>query len=223
MTENKDNLPALHDISLKNINLDDLPEEFRSNKNVNINNNELSNIDTGGGNFQFGVFVAPSLSKITELIERSKSYAENSLEYKDLIDELNNFHTPREGVEIIGLENKLTNADMTSLLNDAKYLKDRAITRISKYQLQSHKAAIYTYIYAKVYEIFNANILPMIKQGVSPDYVNQYISSVIVNPIVDEVCGADPTINANIVRGMLYILTGNCHLTWKQCDVVSPI
>lgn len=216
MTENKDNTPILHNSSFKNIKLSDLTDSFRSNKEVDISNNQISNIDTGGGNFQFGVFVAPNPSKITELIERSKSYAEDSLEYRDLIDELNNFQRPRDGIEIIGLENKLTNANMSSLLNDAKYLKDRAITRISKYQLQSHKAAVYTYIYAKVYEIFTANILPMITQGISPDHINQYISGVIVNPIVDEVCGADPTINANTVRGMLYILTGNCHLTWKQ-------
>lgn len=216
MSENNGNMPTLHGGTIRNMQLTDLHEKIKNNKEININGNEISNIDTGGGDFKFGIFLAPNPSKITELIERSKTYAEDSLEYKDLIDELNNFQKPREGVEIIGLENKLTNANMTSLLNDAKYLKDRAIQKISKYQLQSHKVAVYTHIYAKVYEIFNANILPMLMQGVSPEYINQYISSVIVNPIVDEVCGADPTINANTIRGMLYILTGNCHLTWKQ-------
>ena len=68
-------------------------------------------VNTEGGALNFGVFNAPSPSKISLLIEASKALAEDSPEYHDLIEELDNYHKPRPGREIIGLENKLKNAE----------------------------------------------------------------------------------------------------------------
>jgi len=183
-------------------------------QDVAIKDNTITDVDTGGGNFNFGVFNAPSPNKISLLIEASKALAEDSPEYKDLIEELDNYHKPRPGREIIGLENKLKNAEMDSLIDEAKYLKGRATTKIARYQLQSHKAAVNNYIYGKINEIFNSQILPLIRNKSSADDVNQYISNMIIQPLADEICAADPTINSDTIRGMLYILTGNCHLTW---------
>lgn len=183
--------------------------------NITLDNNDLSEINTEGGAFQFGVFNQPSPNKIALLIKASKALAEGSIEYQELIEELENYQKPREGREIIGLENKLKNAEMDLIIDEAKYLKSRAISKIAKYQFQSHKAAVHNYIYGKINEVFNAEILPLIQKGLAPAEINKVISNMIVQPVADEVCSADPTINSDTIRGMLYILTGNCHLTWK--------
>lgn len=197
----------------------DKGSSYLSETSLNINSvvrdNTFSNINTEGGDVKVGVFQAPSPSKISLLIEASKAYALDSDEYRDLIEELENYHKPRPGRRIVGLENKLNNANMDSLVEEAKYLKGRAITKVARYQLQSHKAAVNNYIYGKINEIFNAEVLPLIKSGLSSDQVNHFISQMIIQPLADEICVADPTINSDTIRGMLYILTGNCHLTWS--------
>lgn len=204
----------------KQINTDSPKDIIRSGnhgsqtKIISIDNNQVSHIDTGGGHFVFGNFQAPEPNKIALLIEASKAFAEDSLEHRDLLDDLDNYHKPRKDRTIIGLENKLINAKMASLIEDAKYLKNRAMNKVAKYQLQSHKVAVNNYIYGRINETFNAEILPIIKAGKSAYEVNQYISSMIIQPLADEICKADPTINHDTIRGMLYILTGNCHLTW---------
>lgn len=182
---------------------------------AHVANNTISNVDTGGGDFKVGIFIAPNATKIAALIEAGKAMAEGSLEYDDLMEELNSYQKPRPGREIIGLEGKLNNANMSSLLDDATYLKGEAIKKITRYQFQSHKAALHNYIYGKIYEIFNTQILPLLHQGKTADEINKFISNLIVLPLADEICEADPTINSNTIRGMLYILTGNCHLAWK--------
>lgn len=182
--------------------------------NLTISENKISHVDTGGGDFKVGYFNAPSPSKIERLINAAKVFAADSEEYRDLLDELNNYQKPRAGREIIGLKNKLQRANMRPLVDDATYFKSNAITKVARYQLQSHKVAVHNYIYGKINEIFNAHIAPLIRQGLQAHEINQVISEMIIQPLADEVCVADPTINSDTIRGMLYILTGNCHLTW---------
>lgn len=180
-----------------------------------VSGNTLSGIETQGGDVKLGVFQAPDPNKIALLIEAAKALSDDSPEYFDLIDELQNYHKPRPGRKIIGLENKLLNANMEKLLDQAKYLKGRASAKIARYELIGYKAAVHNYIYGKINEIFHAEIMPLIENGMPPDEINRKISGLIVKPIADDVASADPSINSDTVRGMLYILTGNCHLSWS--------
>lgn len=182
--------------------------------------NNISSVETDGGDFVLGtkstiVVVGPNRNKITEIIELSKSYAEESDDYRELVEELESYQKPRPNREIVGLENKLRLASMEELLEDAFYLKDKTARRLARHQFSSQKMAVHIYLFGKIREQFNSNILPIIKNGLSPDEVNQVISNVIVSPISEEVAPADPSINADIVRGMLYFLTGNCHIKWN--------
>ncbi|MCT7947172.1 ABC-three component system protein [Shewanella septentrionalis] len=186
-----------------------------NNSLLSIHENQISNINTNGGNFTVGHYYAPNPTKIELLIKAARAFADDSEEYRDLLDELDNYQKPRLGREIIGLEKKLERAKMTPLLEDAIYLKSNAIKKIARYQLQSHKAAVHNYIYGKINEIFNSQIAPKIRAGQNYNEIDQFISTMIIQPLADEVCAADPTINSDTIRGMLYILTGNCHLTWK--------
>ncbi|MCS6122795.1 ABC-three component system protein [Shewanella baltica] len=186
-----------------------------NNSLLSIHENQISNINTNGGAFTVGHYHAPNPTKIELLIKAARAFADDSEEYRDLLDELDNYQKPRLGREIIGLEKKLERAKMTPLLEDAIYLKSNAITKIARYQLQSHKAAVHNYIYGKINEIFNSQIAPKIRAGQNYNEIDQFISNMIIQPLADEVCAADPTINSDTIRGMLYILTGNCHLTWK--------
>lgn len=207
--DEKNQLPAVVDNKLNNP-----VHAVQTDNSVTLTNSQISAVDTSGGAFVIGHYYAPNPSKIAQLMQASKALEEDSPEYLELIEDLNSYHKPRPGRPIIGLEKKLINAKMDSLIDDATYLKTRAIKKVARYQLQSYKAALNNYIYGKINEIFNSDILPLIKSGASPNEVNSFISNMIIKPISDEVCAADPTINDDTIRGMLYILTGNCHLTW---------
>ena len=67
-----------------------------------ISNNNISGVDTKGGDFKFGVFHAPSPNKIALLIEASKKLELDSPDYKELIEELESYHKPRAGRAIVG-------------------------------------------------------------------------------------------------------------------------
>lgn len=187
---------------------------------IEVTGNKISDVNTSGGDLVVGKketyqFVSPNTNKIAEIIELSKSYAEESEDYKELVEELESYQKPRPNRDIIGLENKLKLANMENLLEDAFYLKDKAARRLARHQFSSHKMAVHIYLFGKIHEQFNCKILPEIKNGLTSDEVNQFISDIIVTPVAEEAAPADPSINADIVRGMLYFLTGNCHIKWS--------
>lgn len=182
---------------------------------ASVSHNTFDNIDTGGGDFFVGVTNHQSSDRIAKIIEASKAWAVDSPEFSDLLDEIDNYEKPRPNRTIIGLAAKLQAGKRNDLLPDAMLLKNRVNRKFAKYQFQGHKMAVNNYVYGKINEIFKSKVSPLIRKNSSIEEIDTAISEIIILPLADEVCIADPTFNSDTIRGMLYILTGNCHIEWN--------
>lgn len=122
-----------------------------------------------------------------------------------------------EGVDVIGLEAKLKNGDREDLVEEAVKKKDFAAKRIMRSELAPRSKYIYSYIFDKISGSFDGLIKPMIKEGKSFSEIDTAIYSEIVSSITKEVSPfvPDMAISQRLVSGMLYYLTGKCHLVWK--------
>jgi len=161
------------------------------------------------------IIPASDPEKIQKLITTSKQLAADSPEYLDMLEQLSCYEKPRPGRPILGLKGKLKAGNREDLYEDAEFYKDKFAKRLAKYQFSNQAVAIHLYFLTQINERFSSKILPLIKDNYATTDIDSAISDFIIQPFVSEVITADPSINADIIRGMLYFLTGNCHIRWS--------
>jgi len=190
-----------------------------------IENNTLSNITTDSGDVFSGIknqysfnFNAPEIDYkgILLLVQQYKNIDCESDEFIAMKEELDDYNKPRPNRDIIGLSNKLTDGNREDLIPDATYFKDKFAKRLSRYEFSTHHSAIHLTLLSKIEERFNSFIVPMIKKGEEPLVIDMAISRLVIQPLADEVAPADPTLTAKQIRGMMFLLTGNCYVKWSK-------
>ncbi|WP_434999011.1 ABC-three component system protein [Vibrio scophthalmi] len=148
------------------------------------------------------------------LIETSQKLAKEDPAYRDMIEEFQEFLSPRPGRKIIGLENKLIEGNRTDLLEDAEYLENRFSRKVSRKQLSDKEQIVYFHCLSKINSYFKSYIKPLILQQESNSKIDNEIQDKIISPLYEEILIVQP-MSMEMIRGMLYFLTGKCHLRWK--------
>jgi hypothetical protein len=196
---NDQNLPAISGVELKDVDAGgDIIVGVKNESNLNI------------------TIPAPDPEKILKIIAHSKQLAADSPQYLDMLEQLSSYEKPRPGRPILGLKGKLKAGNREDLYDDAEFFKDKFAQRLARHQFSNQAVAIHLYFLTQINERFSSKILPLIKSSYSATAIDSAISDLIIQPFVSEVITADPTINADIIRGMLYFLTGNCHIKWSH-------
>lgn len=123
----------------------------------------------------------------------------------------------------VGLKQKLTDGGFgATFYHDASRQKQQFCKKSIRYQYYESAQRIDSYLLAKVKSNFDNYVMPIIG-SVSKSEVKQTIYEKVVKPIMDEInrYGVDDDYlcytDADIY-GMLYMLTGNCHINWKDYD-----
>jgi hypothetical protein len=80
-------------------------------------------------------------------------------------------------------------------------------------------------LFAKIKMDFEAFILPLIDNGSSKSEILKEVVIKVVQPVLDLINleGEDDEVlnyNADDIFGMVYYLTGQCHLNWKNYDSI---
>lgn len=148
------------------------------------------------------------------LVDRYKDIDCESDEFLAIKEELEEYRNPSKERKIIGLEGKLIQGGRQDLIASATEYKDKFARRLMRYELCTHTSAIHLNLMSRVEEIFNTEIKPRIESGVEDDVVDIAVSKLIIEPLSKEVSVADPTLTPKQVRGMMFLLTGNCFLKW---------
>ena len=123
----------------------------------------------------------------------------------------------------IGLRQKLADGGFgNSFYDDAKRQKLQYCKKSMRYQYFESAQRIDSYLLAKVKSNFDTYVMPLIGSK-SKHEVKQAIYEKVVTPIMDEInrYGTDDTCltyTDTDIYGMLYMLTGNCHINWKDYD-----
>lgn len=140
----------------------------------------------------------------------------------EIIDELNEYKTVLDGTK--GLEGKLQDGCFSlSNINEARRQKEMYAKKATRYECYPSTQKINLLLFARIKTEFNTYIFPMIQRNESVEVVMLKVYEKIVKPIMEmlDVNGCfDEYLNytSDHIYGMIYYLTGMCHLNWKDYD-----
>ena len=181
-----------------------------------------NNIKTKNSTINGDVFIGdkhyqqPELLPLQNAIKAIQSSIKENPELEEIIEELAEYTTDHPNREIIGVEKKLINGNRKDLLEDAVYLKNKFERLLAKKQMSLVEQRIYAHVLAVIDTSFKHKIRPLILEKKPTSEIDSAILSHIIEPVYKSVVEFNSTITQSHVAGMLYFLTGKCHLVWDN-------
>jgi len=151
---------------------------------------------------------------LSKLIELSKQLSKSDPDYKYMLDELSEFLTARPGRKVIGLKNKLIEGNRENLFLDAKFLSNKFARRVSNGQFSPTDQIIFLHCLGFINTVFRQSISPSIRSGATDIEIDAKILNEIILPLNSEVSEFSMSVSTGLISGMLYFLTGKCHIRW---------
>ncbi|WP_273565870.1 ABC-three component system protein [Maribacter halichondriae] len=184
---------------------------------------EQSNISTDSGDVVAGNKTISEkkgtvkISQIRRLFRDLSREYDNEEKIKEICVELNDYDIERD---VIGLDAKLIEAGSTqNYIEDAEVLKQRFSKKLYHYNEYQSAQRIFVIMLAQVSELFRAKILPKLNDGRNVTDLDNDIYNEIIKPL-NELLNKEASednvlyISSQEIRGMLYYLTGRCHIKW---------
>lgn len=148
------------------------------------------------------------------LVEKFRRERQNDIRFNETLEILKHFGRPLSGEDVAGLEAKLRASGREGLLLFAQQTKELFTKKLVEHQFSEAAQEIHAYLLAEVFIRFNMEVLPAIQQGMPAEAVNALVRHQVIEPV-------QALQEENILRlfsteitGMLYYLTGNCHIKW---------
>ena len=167
------------------------------------------------------ISIGNSRSRLSATFERLEQEILNNTR-KEVIDELLMYTTKLDGTK--GLEEKLQDGGFQKMfIQKAIIQKEMYAKRATKYECYPAAQKIILSLFARIKNEFDIKIYPMISKGADVSSIMQEVHKQIVSPILQmiETNGANDQslyFNMDHIYGMIYYLTGMCHLNWKDYD-----
>jgi len=164
---------------------------------------------------------ANGVSPMTRLIARYKTETENDEKVKRLVEQLKKWQERPPG-DVIGLEEKLLRGNRPDMIDFAMLAKERFARALGRHEYSPAAQEIYAYLLAQMWVIFSELVFTKIAQGVSQEAVNLMLVN-DVYPRVEHLLEDNPLgIDLAEIKGMLFWLTGNCHVKWAPDANLQP-
>lgn len=156
--------------------------------------------------------------------EKLQNEVKNDERYETFIDDFNNYNTIQDG---IGLEQKLIDANFNNkdILRALRF-KEKYSKRVVIGEMYQAQQEIDVEIFSIIDNNFNTYVFQKIEQNCLKSEILECLLEKVVQPILDILNRegeADNYLNynANDIYGMIYFLTGKCHLNWKDYDIIQ--
>jgi hypothetical protein len=156
---------------------------------------------------------AAGVTPMARMIERFRAETAADREVRQTIERLQRWM--KADGHVIGLNQKLEAGGRMDIIRMAVEAKDRFAKCIMRHEFSPAAQEIYAFLLAKTHQLFVTLIYPGICRGESPAQIDQRLADVygrVEALLEDNPLGITP----EEVMGMLYWLTGNCHLQWKE-------
>jgi hypothetical protein len=186
------------------------------------NNNEIQT-QLNAENVEGNVYFSPK-TRFAKRFEKLNHEVANDVRYEKIMDSLKYYLTKLDGT-----------LDMPTKLKDGNFNENeiiRATRRKEKYakRLEQNKFFesaqwIDSQLFAKIKIEFEAHIEPLINNGIPKDEIIKEVAVKIVNPVLELINTEGENdeylnYNAEDIFGMIYYLTGQCHINWKNYDSI---
>jgi hypothetical protein len=186
------------------------------------NNNEIQT-QLNAENVEGNVYFSPK-TRFAKRFEKLNHEVANDVRYEKIMDSLKYYLTKLDGT-----------LDMPTKLKDGNFNENeiiRATRRKEKYakRLEQNKFFesaqwIDSQLFAKIKIEFESHIEPLINNGIPKDEIIKEVAVKIVNPVLELINTEGENdeylnYNAEDIFGMIYYLTGQCHINWKNYDSI---
>jgi len=155
----------------------------------------------------------PHPRQLDLLSEKYKVELQNNQTTSDIISELQHYKTKDPNVR--DLEQKLSSAGFDFILEEAEELKEIIAKLIIKNQHYRSAQKIITLLLADVESIFNSQIKPKLATDLSEAEMRELFRIYFELEIQDKLGENVLDIFNRQINGMVFFLTGNCHLEWE--------
>lgn len=156
--------------------------------------------------------------------EKLQEEVKNDKRYETFIEDFNTYNTIQDG---IGLEQKLKDTGFTDReVLKALFLKEKYAKRVVMGEMFQAQQEIDVEIFSIIDSNFEAYVYPKIIEGLEKAIVLQCLMEKVIQPILDILNREGESddflnYNSNDIYGMIYFLTGKCHLNWKDYDSIQ--
>ena len=148
------------------------------------------------------------------LIEHEEEKQKDS-EYQIFSNELNNFFKKKQVENLRDLNTKLKDGGRENLVDIAIDSKERVTKKIHRFSLYKSAQDIYSYLLTNIRTAFKHTIENRIKSGKFEHYeIDDIVKNEIIEPYFHNIQGSSLFIDIDELYGLLYLLTGNCHIKW---------
>ena len=151
-----------------------------------------------------------------KLFRRLKDELKEDQTLCEYIGELEVFTRVVSNEQVIGLDSKLTAAGRADQIDMALAMKEMVFSQLRQNVFSPTFQQIYATLLGKVFEEFETWVKPAILAGAERQAVDELVNVKVIRPIMCEVeqCGDYHGVATQTIRGMIYFLTGNCHIRW---------
>ena len=158
----------------------------------------------------------PSTRRTTmhTLTQRFRNEVQGDKNFRKVIDSLQYFIDPSVREESFDLEGKLSAAKRENDISEATALKELFSKKLARHQLSPAAQEIFAWILGHIQMSFRAHVRPLIALGETPEAVDKVVFEKVIRPAIEELEDNELILNYQELRGMLYYLTGNCHIEW---------
>ncbi|MBY5316718.1 ABC-three component system protein [Rhizobium leguminosarum] len=159
------------------------------------------------------------VSVFRRLFEKLEKEAAEDKTLRTYIKQLEVYTRKVENEEVVGLAEKLHLAGRARQLQYAASVKENVYTALKENLFSPTYQLIAATLMAKVHERFETDIRPLIEDGVGNAAVDRAVAEKIIRPFSEELesCPQFEDVAVDYVRGMVFFLTGNCHIRWDKC------
>jgi hypothetical protein len=190
---------------------------MKSQRNINANGDvALGNIDKSKTTI-YNV----KKTRLGGIIEQLRDQIGEDPEAAEFVECLIAWMNPKRTELKRDLAAKLNACGKGYLLEDALVAKELFAKQLRRTSFNPALQEVYAYMLGQVQVTFNYRIKPLIASAAAPGRIEASIAD-LAEEITSQIADAPPELGIGLpeVIGMLYFLTGNCHIDW---DYNAPV
>lgn len=192
-----------------------MADKIKQANNTIEGDGDIAARDINKPTYNYGRVSTGGQSQLEKLYERLEEERKNSTTFNNVIDDLLHYKNYAPNTTVVGLEEKLNNGNRQKYLRFAEISKEKFTRKLVKNEHSETAQLIYAFLLAKVYASFETYVYPRLNEGHPEEFINRLVSSYIISPIEDILGDNLLQIYEDEINGMIYFLTGNCHIKWN--------
>ncbi|GMO25069.1 MAG: hypothetical protein Pg6A_12310 [Termitinemataceae bacterium] len=157
-------------------------------------------------------------TKMRALIEAYEHERLANATFNAIIEQLDYYLNPINGEsgEVIGLEKKLQIGHFDEFISYAMIAKDMFARKLEQHRFSKVAQEIFLYVLADIWTMFHQKVYQPICDNEAHGMIMQKIQNEIIEVISKRLEDNVLDIDSGCISGMIYFLTGNCHIKWSK-------